>query len=322
MPAVSEILVTIPAKPHHKKLLEQVAPDADFTYLPQSEVTDEVLEKAEVILGNLPPEVFKRAKKLRFLQLNSAGSDIYAADGVLPKGVVLANATGSYGLAISEYLIATLFSLSKKLPQYRDLQRADCWKDLGEVKPIAKTTVLVVGLGDIGSEFAKRVKALGAYVIGVRRKGTDKPDFVDELYLTEKLDELIPRADTIALCLPNTAETVGIMSRERIFNMKPDSILMNIGRGSAVDADALCDALKAGRLWGAALDVFPIEPLPADSRMWQTENLLMTPHTSGQFSLPETLERIVRLMAENLDNFINDRPVKNLVDPETGYRRL
>lgn len=322
MSAVSQILVTIPAKPHHRELLESAAPNAAFTYLPQAEVTAEVLEKAEVVLGNLPPEMFKNAKNLKFLQLNSAGSDIYAAAGVLPEGVVLANATGSYGLAISEYLIAVLFSLSKKLPRYRDRQRANCWKDLGEVKPIQGTTVLVVGLGDIGGEFAKRVKAMGAHVIGVRRKGTEKPDFVDELYLNEKLDELIPEADTIALCLPNTPDTVGIMNRERIFNMKQDAILLNIGRGSAVDADALCDALDEGRLWGAALDVFPVEPLPAESRMWQTENLLMTPHTSGQFSLPETLERIVRLMAENLGNFINDRPVKNIVDSATGYRKL
>lgn len=322
MPAVSEILVTIPAKPHHKELLEKTAPNANFTYLAPNQVTDEVLAKMDVVLGNLPPEAFKAAKNLKLLQLNSAGSDIYAAPGVLPEGVILANATGSYGLAISEYLIATLFSVSKKLPRYRDQQRKNLWNDLGEVKPIQGTTVLVIGLGDIGGDFAKRVKALGAYVIGVRRKGTDKPDYIDELYLTEQIDELIPRADTIALCLPNTPATVGIMSRERIFSMKQDSILLNIGRGSAVDADALCDALEQGLLWGAATDVYAVEPLPADSRMWQVENLLMTPHTSGQFSLPETLERIVRLMAENLGNYIEGRPIKNLVDPATGYRKL
>ena len=115
MPAVSEILVTIPAKPHHKELLEKTAPDANFTYLAPNQVTDDILAKMDVVLGNLPPEAFKAAKNLKLLQLNSAGSDVYAAPGVLPEGVILANATGSYGLAISEYLIATLFSVSKKL---------------------------------------------------------------------------------------------------------------------------------------------------------------------------------------------------------------
>lgn len=322
MPDVLNILVTLPAKPHHRELLEKAAPNARFTYLSPDKVTDDILAAAEVVLGNLPPQAFKNAKSLKFLQLNSAGSDTYAAPGVLPEGTILANATGSYGLAISEYIMAVLLSLSKKLPLYRDQQRQNLWNDLGEVKPVFGTTVMVIGLGDIGGEFAKRAKAMGAHVIGIRRKGTDKPDYVDELYLTEHIDEVIGRADTVVLCLPNTPATRNIMSRERIAKMKQDSILINIGRGSAVDADALCDALEEGRLWGAATDVYAVEPLPADSRMWQVKNLLMTPHTSGQFSLPETLERIVRLMAENLGNYIAGRPIVNLVDPSTGYRKL
>lgn len=322
MPDVLNILVTLPAKPHHRELLEKAAPNARFTYLSPDKVTDDILATAEVVLGNLPPQAFKNAKSLKFLQLNSAGSDTYAAPGVLPEGTILANATGSYGLAISEYIMAVLLSLSKKLPLYRDQQRQNLWNDLGEVKPVFGTTVMVIGLGDIGGEFAKRAKAMGAHVIGIRRKGTDKPDYVDELYLTEHIDEVIGRADTVVLCLPNTPATRNIMSRERIAKMKQDSILINIGRSSAVDADALCDALEEGRLWGAATDVYAVEPLPADSRMWQVKNLLMTPHTSGQFSLPETLERIVRLMAENLGNYIAGRPIVNLVDPSTGYRKL
>ena len=320
MAVVSNILVTIPAKPHHRELLESCAPNAKFTYVDPAAVTNEQLAAADVILGNVTPDEVKKAKQLKFIQLNSAGSDAYVAPGVMPEGAIICNATGSYGLAISEYLMGVLLALSKRLHQYRDRQPHAIWEIIGEVKPIMGTTVMIIGLGDIGGEFAKRVKAMGAHVIGVRRKGTDKPDYVDELYLTEQIDEIIPRADTIALCLPNTPDTQNIMNRERINNMKQDAILLNIGRGSAVDADALCDAVESGKLWGAGLDVTVPEPLPADSRLWTTQNILLTPHVSGNYTLPETLNRIVRLMAENLTAVINDEPVKNIVDPKTGYR--
>lgn len=335
MHKVSNILVTVPTELHHRELLESCAPDAKFTYCLAKnledkkvrcadvvEMTDEMIKQADVVLGVIGVDKLKIAENLKFLQLSMAGSDAYAAPGVMPKGALLANATGSYGLAISEYLMASLLAISKRLHQYRDRQPKGAWEIIGEVKPVYGSTVLVVGLGDIGGEFAKRAKAMGAYVIGVRRKGTNKPDYVDELYHNEDLDSLIPRADTIALCLPNTPATQNIMNRDRIYAMKQDAILLNIGRGNAVDGEALCDALDEGRLWGAGLDVTDPEPLPVGHRMWNTEKLLLTPHVSGFFTLPETHERIIRLMADNLTAFIEGKPLKNIVDPETGYRKL
>lgn len=319
---ISNVLVLVPVTDAEKELIESSALGAAFVYCKPDEINSGQLADAEVILGNPPVDILKEAHALRFLQLFTAGSDIYAAKGVLPEKALLANATGTYGLAISEYMIGVLLSLNKKLHLYRDLQRQNVWKSCGEVRPVWKSTVLVVGLGDIGSEFAKRIKAFDAKVIGVRRAGLDKPDYVDELYLSDKLDELLPLADTVALCLPQTADTQNLINRERIAKMKPGAVLINIGRGSAIDADALCDALDEGRLSGAALDVTVPEPLPADSRLWQTENLLLTPHVSGGSSLPETHNRMIRLMAENLAAFIEEKPMKNLVDASTGYRKL
>lgn len=319
---IANILVLITANSQQRALIENCVPNAKFVYCKPSEISAEQLACADVILGNPPIDILKNAKSLRLLQLFTAGSDSYAAEGVLPQGVLLANATGSYGLAISEYMVGVLLSINKKLHLYRDQQRHNCWNRLGEVQSIWHSTVLVIGLGDIGSEFARRVKAFDAKVIGVRRAGADKPDYVDELYLSDKIDTLLPLADTVALCLPQTAETQGLMSRERIAKMKPGAVLINIGRGSAVDADALCDALDAGKLSGAALDVTVPEPLPEGSRLWQTENLIITPHVSGGSSLPETHNRLIQLMAENLTAFIREKPMRNLVDAKTGYRKL
>lgn len=319
---VTNILVLASVSTEECALLESCAPNANFVYCKPNELNEQQLAAAEVILGNPPTGLVKDAKALRFLQLNTAGSDAYAVEGVLPSGALLANATGSYGLAISEYMVGVLLSLNKKLHLYRDQQHRNVWKSLGEVRSIWNSTVLVVGLGDLGSEFAKRVKAFDAKVIGVRRAGRDKPDYVDELYHPDELDALLPLADTVALCLPQTADTQNLMNRARIAKMKPGAVLINVGRGSAVDADALCDALDAGYLSGAALDVTVPEPLPADSRLWQTENLVLTPHVSGGASLPETHNRLIRLMAENLTAFIQEKPLRNLVDAGTGYRKL
>lgn len=319
---ITNILVLVSVNSNERELLESCAPNAKFVYCKPGEISEQQLACAEVILGNPPTGILKNAQSLQLLQLFTAGSDIYAAEGVLPQEALLANATGTYGLAISEYMVGVLLSINKKLHLYRDQQRQNLWKNLGEVRSIWNSTVLVIGLGDIGSEFAKRVKAFDAKVIGVRRAGLDKPDFVDELYLSDKIDELLPLADTVALCLPQTAATQGLMNAERIASMKPGAVLINIGRGSAVDTDALCNALDAGKLSGAALDVTVPEPLPADSRLWHTENLVITPHVSGGSSLPETHNRLIRLMAENLTAFIQERPLKNLVDAKTGYRKL
>ncbi len=322
MRKVTNILVLTQVDDEARARLERCAPNASFVYADAQTLDAQQLAAAEVILGNPPVGRVKEAKALRFLQLSTAGSDAYAAEGVLPEGVLLTNATGSYGLAISEYMLGVLLSLNKKLHLYRDQQHKGVWESLGKMRAIWNSTVLVVGLGDLGSEFAKRVKAFDAKVIGVRRAGLDKPDYVDELYLSDRLDELLPLADTVALCLPQSANTQNLMNRDRIAKMKPGAVLINVGRGSAVDADALCDALDAGHLSGAALDVTVPEPLPADSRLWKTQNLIVTPHVSGGSSLAETHHRIIRLMAENLTAFIEETPLKNLVDAKTGYRKL
>lgn len=322
MPVIRNILVVCRTEPRHRVMLEEALPEASFTYAGPDSASEEAVAKAEAIFGNLPPERLKSAARLKFLQLNSAGTDGYTAPGALPNGVLLANATGGYGPGIAEYMLGVLLSLCKKLHRYRDQQHRALWQPLGEVRAVAGMTVLVVGLGDIGREFAGGSRRWAPLSSESAARGTEKPGYVDELRLTEQLDELIPRADVVALCLPGTAGTRNIMNRGRISEMKQGAILINVGRGTALDSEALCDALDAGKLWGAALDVTDPEPLPAESRLWNTENLILTPHVSGGFTLPETHDRVVRLAAENLAAFAQGLPVKSIVDLETGYRKL
>ena len=166
------------------------------------------------------------------------------------------------------------------------------------------------------------MKALGAYVIGVRRSDTRRPDYVDELYLSDALDDLLPRADVVAMALPNTPATNKMIDARRLALMKQGAYLINVGRGNAVDSDALCDAVESGRLGGAALDVTDPEPLPAGHRMWGVENILITPHISGFFHMRETYDNMVELMIENVRRYAAGEELINRVDRETGYRRL
>jgi phosphoglycerate dehydrogenase-like enzyme len=238
---------------------------------------------------------------------------------VLPGGAVLTNASGAYGLAISEYMLGVLLEMIKKLHIYRDNQLEANWSYSGQVKSIYHSTALIVGLGDIGGEFAKRLKALGAYTIGIRRKNPDKPDYLDELYFMDQLENLLPRADIVALSLPGTSLTYRVINRETLKLMKHDAVLINVGRGSAVDTDALCDALENGHLFGAALDVTDPEPLPKEHRLWKVKNAVITPHVSGGFSLQETHDRIVRISANNLEAILNGEKPANIVDLSAGY---
>ena len=271
-----------------------------------------------IIIGN-PPARVRESKKLEWLQLQSAGIGDFAKKGMLPDGAVLTNASGAYGLAISEYMLGVLLEMFYNLHKYRDKQAKADWSYSGQAQSIYNSTALVVGLGDIGGEFARRLKALGAYTIGIRRKNAVKPDYLDELHFMDQLEMLLPRADIVALSLPGTSLTDNIINRNTLQLMKPNAVLINVGRGNAVDTDALCDALESGMISGAALDVTDPEPLPKEHPLWNVKNAIITPHISGGFSLPETFNRIVGISADNLEAYMSGKKLKNIVDTTAGY---
>jgi phosphoglycerate dehydrogenase-like enzyme len=274
-----------------------------------------------IIFGSPGPDFIKRCPRLKWIQLQSAGTDGYC-NGELGPGVLLSCATGVYGHAVSEHMLAATLEIVKKLQLYRDGQSQGRWQYRGPVRSILGSTVLVLGLGDIGTGYAWRMKALGAHVIGIRRTERAKPDCVDEIYLQDRLDEVLPWADIVALALPGVKETRWIINRARLERMKEGAVIVNGGRGGAIDTEALCDALESGRLLGAALDVTDPEPLPPDHRLWKLEGAVITPHISGGRSMPETGQYMTRLNLENAARFVRGERLASLVDIKTGYRIL
>lgn len=316
------ILVILPLDEPHRQRLEAAAPNARWIYAQTDDIlSPSEMETVHVIIGNPRRRLLAAAKNLEWLQLGSAGANLYVKPGLLPEHTVLTNATGSFGLAISEYMIAMVLNLFLNLPRYQANQKSKIWHNEGPVRSIYGSTALSVGLGNIGCEFAARFQAMGGHVIGVRRSDRKKPDCVDELYLMDQLDEILPRADVVALSLPETPETIRLFDRQRLARMKPGAVLLNVGRGTAVDTDALCDALNSGHLSGAAVDVTNPEPLPPEHPLWSAKNAIITPHISGGINLPETYERIFRICAENLNRYFTGQPLENMVDFHTGYKK-
>ena len=313
------ILVAMPTYEEHETRLKKACPEAAFTFLHGNRPEREQLENAEIIVGNISFDDLQYCMNLKFLQLSMAGSDSFA--GRVPESVLLANSSGAYGLAISEHMLGMLLMLTKKLYLYRDNQNEGVWHDEGNVTSIFGSRGLTVGLGDIGGEFAKRCKSLGAYNMGIRRTMRSCPEYMDEMHTLDELDSLLPSADVVALALPNSDASRHLMNEARLRSMKRGAILLNVGRGSAVDTDALVKVLNEG-LIRAGIDVTDPEPLPKEHPLWHCPGIIITPHISGYYHLRHTQDTIIEIVACNIENYMNGRPIRNLVDRNTGYRAV
>ena len=317
------VLCVLPVNEEEKGMLMEAGGEAcAYRWSTQDGVTREELEWADVLIGCVDTKLLENLPKLKFVQLDSAGSDGYAKLPMFhePQNCKLSNATGAYGGTIAEYMIGSIIMLIRHFQVYRDHMKEHKWERVELPTCITEHHALVIGLGDIGVNFAQRMQALGCTVTGVRRTMGEKPDCVDEVGTLEDLPRFLPEADFVALCLPNTPETQKVINKETLARMKPGAILVNVGRGSAVDSDALAEALNSGHLGGAALDVTDPEPLPADHPLWDCRNCLVTPHVAGLFRQMYPFRRIVERSVANLAHFVKDEPLESVVDLKTGYR--
>lgn len=319
---MKEILAVMPFTDEDKVKLQSIAPDCAVVFKPLSDVTEEDVQDVDAILGNVEPGIVAKATRLQWLQTNSVGAAQYCADGVLPKDAILSCARGAYDTSVSEWIVTVSFMLSRKMDIYMHNQMEHIWRMEGGVSSLEDSTTLILGLGSIGHSYAKKMKALGGYVIGVTRHAhTEKAAYVDEMYTIDQLDELLPRADFVVMILPGTKENVNLMDARRFALMKPSAFLINAGRGNSVNSLDLNEALHAGTIAGAALDVTEPEPLPADHPLWDAPRCIICPHIAGKFFLPKTFRNIVKLTEENLTHFLAGdlTGIQNKVKRDLGY---
>ena len=277
------------------------------------------LADCEVLFGHWR-SLLKEAPMLKWYCCSYAGVDPDQPPFRFPEGVLLTNSSGAYGVTISEHIIMVTLMLQRRMLDYAQIVRDQGWTNDLPVRSIQGSRLTLLGTGDIGTTFAQRAKALcPASVTGVNRSGRVPDPVYDRVMPMAELDRVLPETDILVMSLPSTPETVGVLSRERLALLPESAILVNVGRGSAIDQDALMDALNAGRLAGAALDVMTPEPLPADHPLWTTKNLLITPHVAGNMTLGYTCNKTVSMFCDDLENYAEGRPLKHLVDLKRGY---
>ncbi len=268
------------------------------------------------------PEFLQAADKLCLVLATSAGVERYL---VMPElmdneRVVLTNMRAVHGPTIADHAFAMLLALTRDLPYYLDAAQSGSWNRRGSGSPpiaLEGRTLLVVGLGGIGSEVARRGKGFGMRVVATRRSDTPPPSYVDRQGRADDLLELLPEADVVALCVPLTKQTEGMIGRREFEAIKPGAYLINVARGKLVDTEALVEALESGRLAGACLDVTDPEPLPPDHPLWTMPNVIITPHMSGRSAL--TVDRMRAIYLDNLLRFGAGEPLLNVVDKKAGY---
>ena len=310
---MKKIYTFIPLKKEHKKILENSSSNCECIHLGLIKPTLEQVKDANVIIGNIPVDILKNIPNLEFVQLNSAGTNGYSDNPDFPKNVTLANASGAYGVAISECILAGILTLMKHIPSYIQNQSNREWKDEGKVKSIYNSHILVLGLGDIGKEFSKRAYAMGAHITGIKRNINEKPDYIDKLCTMDSLYEELEKADIIVSSLPGSTSTYHLFDEEALSHVRKQPIFVNVGRGSLIDSSILKKALKENIFSGAYIDVTDPEPLPKEDELWNLKNLIITPHVTGGYHLEETLNRIVQISATNIQNYCEGKEIINKV---------
>lgn len=319
-----KILILEPFRDKHVDRIKSTACvvyDVEFASYDDGEKLKELIKKAEIIVGQPPIEMLQNpdvdCPKLKLIQMTWAGTDMYTRSKLsFPnEQVLLANASGSFGMIMSQFVVCMTLSLMLGFKEYHKQQQDKIWQRLGEEKSLDGANVIVYGAGDIGGAIAKRLSGFDAHIVGVCRDKTKKREYFDELCTLDEAENYLPQMDVVVGCIPNSEQTAGYMNKQRLMSMKEGAVIVNVGRGNFVDCMALNEVLCSGRLWGAALDVTFPEPLPQDHPLWENPRCIITPHTSGTTfgQLEKTEDLLCDIVCDNIRNIIDGREIRNRI---------
>lgn len=320
MASLKLVVVCDPEAPHLSGLSRLPADTKVIKSLDRNHLTAEAAD-ADAILnctgrGELLQAMWPLAKRLRWVHSLAAGVEGQLFRELVESDVPLTNSRGVYKESLGEFVIGAALFFAKDFPRMMANRAAGRWEQF-DVEMLNRQTMGIVGYGEIGSACARRAKALGMTVHAMRRRAAEQSDIIDRWYTRSEMLALMRASDYVVVTAPLTPETRGLVGAEQIAAMKPTAVVMNVGRGPVIDEAALAKALEAGKIRGAALDVFETEPLPAGHPFWGLDNVLLSPHCADH--VEGWLESAVTFFVGNFERFASGQPLENVVDKRAGY---
>lgn len=313
-----KVLIDVPVTDEQARRIRDAAGDARVVVATDEEGARREVRDADVIFGRFSADLFERGGQLRWVQTLGAGVDGLLFEDFANSDVVLVSEKGYVGPHLAEQAFALLLALTRgvarsireKTWKNRWDIRANCWE-------LTDRTMGIVGLGGTGREVARRAAAFGMRVLAVDPEVATAPPEVEAVWRMDRLGQLLNESDVVVICAPLTPETRGMFDRQAFRQMKPTALLINVTRGAIVDDASLLEALDAGLIGGAGLDVTPVEPLPPGHPLWERDNVVITPHVAG--ASPRRMDRAVDVFCRNLAAYRHDQPLEGVIDKKKGY---
>jgi phosphoglycerate dehydrogenase-like enzyme len=296
---------------------QSVTPEVTVVAADATRLTEQVAD-ADAIFGTINPQLFRAAKKLKWVQIYSAGVETYRFPEFIQSDVILTNCKIIQGPNIADHALSLLLALTRDLYKIIPARTTQEWRR-GQYQPVELRgkTAVIIGVGGIGSQIAQRAHAFGMTVIGVDPKDMPLNPYVAKMVYPDKLDSVLPQADVVFISAPHTPQSEGMMGAKQFELLKKGSYFIAVSRGKLYNSEALVKALDERRLAGAGLDVTNPEPLPKGHALWKFDNVIITPHIAGQSDNVQT--RRVELIKENIARFVKGEPMLNVVDKVKGY---
>jgi D-2-hydroxyacid dehydrogenase (NADP+) len=298
--------------------LQQEAPDCDLRQEDDDTIDPQWLREVDGVFTEdpMPDSLVQQMPNLKWLHVTRGGANAYLTPTVKARPIQVTGSKGIHGTVFSEFALACILALAKKLPECMEAQKQKKWQKLTPVE-IEGKTLGIVGLGTAGAALARKAKALGLRVIATKRTATVKPTYVDALGKPEFLPRLLSESDFVVLLLASVPSTQNIIGERELRSMKKSAYLINLTGGQAVEEKLLVRALKEHWIAGAALDAFPRQPLPTDSELWNLPNVIVSPRIGGLTE--EKWPPLLPIFIDNLKRFVAGEPLHNVVDKELGY---
>jgi phosphoglycerate dehydrogenase-like enzyme len=319
IPAIMRLVIHPSTSKKELQAIHDVSPECEVINAATEAEAVRAIPTAEAFYGYITPEMLAAATRLKWVQAPRIGLEHYMFPELAQSDVILTNTRGMLADLVADHAFALALSLARELHFYMRNQLEHHWERSMPVVDLPNSTLGIIGLGEIGIEVAKRAAAFGMQVVAVDPRRAEKPEIVAELWKPYRLNDLLTNSDFVVICAPHTPETEKMIRAEQLRLMKKTAYLVNVGRGVIVDLADLTETLRAGTIAGAGLDVFEMEPLPADHPLWTLPNVIITPHAASECPNNKVGERRLQTLLDNIQRFITGEPLRNVVDKPAWY---